>query len=157
MKDNTYTIIPQSSAAEIRELHAEIIAAARTSLTKAIRIRELLTQEKARLRHGEWLAWVRANLPFSDDTARNYMRVYAKRDQIPNSSEFGLADAYRLLNPPAEPTQLSSDDSCGDDDIIFEVTAHIFHDKRRARPGAGTRLAEGGMNPQLLERWRSAT
>ena len=133
MKDNTYTIIPQSSAAEIRELHAEIIAAARTSLTKAICIRELLTQEKARLRHGEWLAWVRANLPFSDDTARNYMRVYAKRDQIPNSSEFGLADAYRLLNPPAEPTQLSSDDSCSrQDDFIVEVTAHIFHSQGRS-------------------------
>ena len=128
MKDNTYTIIPQSSAAEIRELHAEIIAAARTSLTKAICIRELLTQEKARLRHGEWLAWVRANLPFSDDTARNYMRVYAKRDQIPNSSEFGLADAYRLLNPPAEPTELET----------FPVAGVPQTDETIRRPGDDT-------------------
>jgi len=56
-----------------------------------------------------------------------------------NLLEFGLADAYRLLNPPAEPTQLSSDDSC-----------------QLARP---LNLCTAQLNCQNLtvERWRSAT
>jgi signal recognition particle subunit SRP54 len=60
---------------EIRQLHSDILQAARTTLDKAIRIGELLTTVKAQCKHGEWLPWVQANLPFSERTAQNYMRA----------------------------------------------------------------------------------
>ena len=41
--------------AEITQLHAQILAAARTALDKAIRLGELLTSIKGALKHGEWL------------------------------------------------------------------------------------------------------
>lgn len=99
--NDTDSIQPKNPSNQINALHAEICDKARKSLVAAVRIGELLTKQRSELKHGQWLPWVRANLTFSDDTARNYMRVFSRRDEIPNSSEFGLTDAYRLLAPPA--------------------------------------------------------
>lgn len=88
---------------EIKQLHSEIISSARTTLDKAIRIGELLTEQRGKLKHGQWLPWVRENLPFSDQTARRYMGVYLHRDEIQHNVEFELTDAYRLLSEPVEP------------------------------------------------------
>ena len=66
------------AASEINRLHAEILAAARTSIPNAIRIGELLSEEKRRAGHGNWLHWIKANLEFNERTARNYIRIYGK-------------------------------------------------------------------------------
>ena len=47
-----------SRAAEMGRLHDEIRACVRIMLDNAIRAGELLTAQKAELKHGEWLAWV---------------------------------------------------------------------------------------------------
>jgi hypothetical protein len=59
--ESTTTATAAEPVAEIRWLHAEILAAARTSLDKAIRIGELLTGIKSGLKHGEWLPWITAH------------------------------------------------------------------------------------------------
>ena len=82
---------------EIVALHGEIIQSARTTLDKAIRIGQLLTEQKATLKHGLWLRWIEDNLPFAERTARNYMTVYCRRGEIGNGCRFELTDAYRLL------------------------------------------------------------
>jgi hypothetical protein len=43
------------AASEINRLHGEICQAARTTIEKAIRIGELLAEQKAGLKHGQWL------------------------------------------------------------------------------------------------------
>jgi len=88
------------TAREIVDLHNSIMAAALTSLDKAIRAGELLASIKAGLPHGEWLPWVKANLPFAERTARNYMRCHAERNRLKSASVADLTDAYRLLAPP---------------------------------------------------------
>jgi hypothetical protein len=88
--------------AEINRLHGETLDAARTSLDKAMRIGELLTQQKTSLEHGQWLTWIKANVSFSDQTARNYMRVYERRDDPKFKTVLNLADAYRLLSADGE-------------------------------------------------------
>ena len=50
------------AADEINRLHHEIKDAFRTGIEKAIRIGELLTEQKARCKHGEWLPWLNANV-----------------------------------------------------------------------------------------------
>lgn len=98
------TSSPAASAlvSEIVALHGEIITAARTSLDKAIRIGELLTWIKSRLAHGQWLPWLKANIPFAERTARNYMRCHAERERLKSASVADLGEAYRLLSPPPE-------------------------------------------------------
>ena len=50
-----------ADAREINQLHGEILAAAKTTIEKAIRIGELLTARKEKCPHGAWLPWT---LPF---------------------------------------------------------------------------------------------
>jgi len=82
---------------EIIALHGEIITCARTTLEKAVRIGQLLTEQKASLRHGKWLPWIEANLPFSERTVQNYMRCWEHREDLKSATVADLGDAYRLL------------------------------------------------------------
>jgi DUF3102 family protein len=86
-----------SVAAEINRLHTEIDEAARTTIDKAIRIGQLLSEQKRSLKHGQWLPWLEANVSFTDRTARNYLRVFEKREQLKLESVSDLTKAYRLL------------------------------------------------------------
>lgn len=109
MNTTTLNLPASNPVAEIKLLHAELLTAAKTTLEKAIRIGELLTQERDRLRHGEWLSWVRVNLPFTDRTARNYLQVFEQRDRLKLESVSDLSDAYRLLCP-VKPADFSSEE-----------------------------------------------
>jgi hypothetical protein len=89
--------IEKNRREEIARLHEEIVGHLRQSLEKAIRIGELLTEQKESLKHGEYTPWLKANVPFSDRTAQNYMRVYRERDRIKTETVSDLTGAYKLL------------------------------------------------------------
>jgi hypothetical protein len=88
---------PIDAASEINRLHFENIEAARTTIQRAMRIGELLSQMKSKLRHGEWLPWLEANVAFDARTAQRYVKVYENRDRLKNDSVSYLKDAYRIL------------------------------------------------------------
>jgi hypothetical protein len=83
---------------EIAKLHGEILLAARTSLTKAIRIGGLLGRVRVS-RKGKWLSWLKDNAPFSQKTAWNYMACYQRRAELELVNVTNLSDAYALLLP----------------------------------------------------------
>ncbi len=85
---------------EINTLHNEIIGALRQSLPKAIRIGELLTQKKAKLKHGEWGQWIKEKLPFTHATVANYMRLHQNREKLKIKNVLNLSEAYKLLTAP---------------------------------------------------------
>ena len=89
--------IEKNRVDEIVTLHNEVAGYLRMSLSKAIRIGELLTEQKAALKHGKFLPWIEANLPFTARTARNYMAVYSNRNLLKTESVSDLSSAYRLL------------------------------------------------------------
>lgn len=80
---------------EILRLHEEVSNALQTSLGKAIRIGELLTKQKAALKHGEFGPWAKT-LPFSQSTVNRYMKVYAHQDDLKLVTVTNLVDAYKL-------------------------------------------------------------
>lgn len=82
---------------EIQNLHGEILSSLRTNLDKAIRIGELLTEIKAGLPHGGFGPWCEQHLPFTDRTARNYMRLHRDRDRLKTETVSDLKVAYKLL------------------------------------------------------------
>lgn len=82
---------------EINERHAKMDRLAKDALENAIRIGELLTNEKDKCKHGEWLPWIKANVQFSDRTANTYMRLFANKDKFEGASN--IAQAYRLTIP----------------------------------------------------------
>lgn len=69
---------------------------------KAIRIGELLFEQKEKLKHGEFIPWTKINLPFSDRTARNYMKLFENQEQLKMESVSNLNSAYKLLGKPKE-------------------------------------------------------
>jgi len=83
---------------EINDLHNKIMGSARTTLERAIHIGELLTEQKAKQAHGEWLPWIEANLVFDRMTAARYMRVFDRRQELNVTGVLHLAAAYRLLS-----------------------------------------------------------
>ena len=100
------TNIEKSNIQEIVTLHQEIGGHLRMSLEKAIRIGELLTEQKASLKHGEWLPWIKDNLPFSDRTARVYVRCFKNKAILADSATLG--SAIKLLAEPEPEPYLTS-------------------------------------------------
>ena len=82
---------------EITTLHAEIEYLLTRSLHNAIRIGELLARRKEQLAHGDFTKWVEKHLPFTDRTARTYMRLWRYRDVIKMENVSVLTAASRLL------------------------------------------------------------
>jgi len=85
---------------EISKLYGEIQDGLMTSLCKIIRIGEILTEQKTRIRHGEWIRWVEENLPFDRTQASRYMKVYHNRDRLNDESPQHLTGAMAALISP---------------------------------------------------------
>jgi hypothetical protein len=92
-------------ANEIRHEHASAEAAAAKAIDHARRAGELLQRAKAQVGHGKWLNWVSRRCGFSDRTARVYMRVARRWEELEakrqTSANLSVKDALRLLAEPA--------------------------------------------------------
>lgn len=84
---------------EIRNLHGDVLQAARLSLVKGVRIGELLTEIKKRCGHGNWLDYLDTHLPFSERTAQQYMMLFAKRDALKSANFADFVDQPSLSLP----------------------------------------------------------
>lgn len=82
---------------EIITLHNEIAGHLRLSLENAIKIGQLLTEQKKTLGHGGFTPWIQVNLPFTDRTARNYMRLYREKGRLKTETVSDLKSAYLLI------------------------------------------------------------
>ena len=91
--------IERSKVERIIEMHSQIMRRARLSLEDAIKIGELLSEEKRKLQHGEWGNWINENLPFTASTAATYMRLYLRKDEFEEKGIADLKGAYKLITP----------------------------------------------------------
>lgn len=94
--------IQATQADRLRQLHGEIIGAARMLLDKAIEAGKILRDVKAYLAHGEFTTWVETNAGFNIRTAQRYMKIYENREQLKNDSVSLLTDAHKMLTAPKE-------------------------------------------------------
>lgn len=68
-----------NQAAQINEAHRLARQHAESAVQYAIRCGELLMQQKSKLRHGEFQAWIEANCEFAYATAARYMKAAAQK------------------------------------------------------------------------------
>lgn len=54
-------------------------------------------EAKAELKHGQWLPWLKASVPFTHETARKYTACYENRAKLKFQSDWNLSDAYALI------------------------------------------------------------
>jgi hypothetical protein len=90
-------------AERIEGAHKSATSFARNALEFAALCGELLLEAKEQVGHGNWLAWVEANLSFGDRQARKYMRLAQHVDQIGiENADLTLDQAVALLASPKE-------------------------------------------------------
>ena len=90
--------IEKNRRERIIELHSKIVSRFKRNLREGIEIGKLLTEQKKSLKHGKWIPWIKANMPFTDQTARNYMELYIRRGLFAKSKTvLDLSQAYRLI------------------------------------------------------------
>jgi Protein of unknown function (DUF3102) len=101
-----------SPAQEINRLHAELnqtydelLKVSKTTTEKAIRIGDLLIQQKAKLEHGDWLLWLETNVDFTPRTAQNYIRLHEERQEFKYETLSHLTAVYQPFtdNTEADP------------------------------------------------------
>ena len=85
----THGAFLSEAAAEIRRLGKAVVA-------DLVEIGNLLTECKERLSHGAWLPWLDQEFKWSDQTARNFMHLYAMAAESKTVLESGSAVARSL-------------------------------------------------------------
>lgn len=85
----------QDRTEEIKREIAALHSTLKMSVQKAIRIGQLLTEQKKFVGHGLFLNWLDANLDISDKTAEKYMKLFQHHGKIELSTN--LHDAYKQI------------------------------------------------------------
>jgi len=141
----TLTIVdpdPVAPADQINTLHGEMTGHMTMAVKKAIEIGRLLSEQKGRLAHGEWIPWVENNLTFGRIQTAKYMRVYDRRDQLNVHSNVhlkGIDQALSLLTEPRDPEPIPEPDDPPPPAAEQIVEREIVYEQD---PDAVRRLAE---------------
>src|SRR5262245_5139507 len=94
-------------AARIKAEHTAVADSLNESVKHAIAAGELLLEAKEKVKHGQWLPWLRDNCSLSKPTAQLYMRVAKNRAKAEAQMRNGVADLS--LNEAAALLMMSSD------------------------------------------------
>lgn len=79
---------------KIIKLHTGIIDSMRRAVPDAIRIGQIIAEQKEKLEHGQFLPWVKT-LPFAERTAYNYLSFCKYQDKLANVAN--LQEAYKQI------------------------------------------------------------
>src|SRR6266446_807004 len=130
------------NVAEINALHNEIVDLGETALEKAIRIGDLLVANKKAVPHGAWLDWIDENLDFGCRQAQNYMTMYERRGELPNTQSIahlgieGCLDVLRKIDREAtrangeQPATVAIDSKLKPDGTVHKPACERKIDKR---------------------------
>jgi len=92
---------------QIIELQKGIELSARRSVQDAVKIGEILSEQKEILGHGNFLSWVET-LPLSVKTIQNYMQLHSYKDKCVNVTN--LSDAYKQIESLEAQKKLSEEE-----------------------------------------------
>ena len=121
-----------SQAREISVITDEIISlkaqANNMMLMYAIEVGRRLVEAKAMLQHGEWGAWLKDKVEFSQQTANNLMNIYEEYGKNPNSKLIGnltYTKALKLLAVPEDEREEFVQENKVDDMTVKELEKAI--------------------------------
>ena len=88
-------------AETIRSEHQQAEVAARAALEHGFNAGDALIEAKAKVPHGEWAEWLRANVPqIGERTAQLYMKLARNRDQLDPQrvADLSLRQAAKMVS-----------------------------------------------------------
>ena len=108
IEDNTGDEVATEINGLLKGLNGDMLSASR----KAVRVGELLTDQKAKLTHGGWSLWLKANVKLSLTMVRYFMRCYRNRDLLNQRSGAdltikGLANGGKIKASEPKPPKLT--------------------------------------------------
>ena len=80
---------------EIKRELAELNTTLKMTVQKAIRVGQLLSEQKEFVGHGNFVKWIENNLDIGQVTAHKYMNLYQYQNKISLSEN--LQDAYKQI------------------------------------------------------------
>ncbi len=81
----------------IVKLHGEVAGNFKLTVEKMIEIGGELHTQRESLDHGQWLPWIKANLPFSYKTVERYVSCWENRAKLKLDRLSNLESAYKML------------------------------------------------------------
>jgi hypothetical protein len=81
---NISSVVGKEGQRPLEVIAAELNSTLKRETTDIIKIGGLLTEAKAQLTHGKWLAWVAEHFALSKSTVANYINAYKFAVQFPN-------------------------------------------------------------------------
>lgn len=101
-----YSAMNEDHRKPARAAAVEINAHVGRMKESALTIGKRLSTVKDLLPHGQFLAWVEAEFPFSEQTARNFMNVYQRFENRPDALDLFEPTALYLLASPSTPESI---------------------------------------------------
>jgi hypothetical protein len=122
-----------------KEVSLSIIKATNRALPLAIELGGLLVEHKERIGHGNWETWVAAQ-EFSLATAKRWMALNRRREEVERSGVENLDEAYLLLGLKTPKRSPVSDLTDSDADTDTPDWRHFLLRSRRPRSHRRCRL-----------------
>lgn len=87
--------IANNRVLEIQTLLIDLNRTLKMSVEKAIRIGQLLSEQKTDMQHGEFLPWLESNFEMSERMAYRYMSLFKHNDKVAKMAN--LQEAYQQI------------------------------------------------------------
>lgn len=87
--------LTQDRTQEIKKELADLNQSLKMSVQKAIRVGQLLTEQKEFIGHGKFISWIEDNLDITDETARKYIKLFQYKDKT--QLNWNLQEAYQQI------------------------------------------------------------
>ena len=112
----------------LADIETEMGNALRSERENYFEIGALLIEAKAKLKHGEWLPWLKKNFGKSESSARNYMAAAEWRDKNPTVADLKLKPGliYRLAADTDYETRTYPVGALFTKDMIKKIRDEVF-------------------------------
>ena len=84
----------------VEDIASEILSHKNSIQNSYLQVGWLLLEAKDKLRHGEWLRWLRNNVEIKDSTAQRLMRLSKEFSNTPAITDLGYTKASILIRLP---------------------------------------------------------
>ena len=153
-----YHALPVETASDLRQSAERIRSLVRRSIADIVEAGRELTRVKERVAHGNFGAWLKAEVGIPERTAQNYMRAAAWAEDKSEIISFLHPAALYLLSSPSTPAGAQADIAnrikAGERVSVDEVRHIVDAAKFKAKQSPEQKKRTDRLNEKRAERWK---
>lgn len=141
------------TARTLSELEADILARKRLIGANIVAIGQALIEAKAQLSHGEWGAWLRDRVEFSQSSANNFMAIAREISQDSPLAQLPYTKVLALLAVPEGEREQFAEEIGAEDKSAAEIR-RLIAERDEARKAEERALATNQLQAEKLTEQR---